>query len=176
MEAIVAVNRKNIIGNENTIPWYVPEDLQYFRKTTQNHIVIMGRKTYESFPNGPLPKRLNIVLTRNPDKMKHLESKYTNKQLLITTPEEFLTMWKRERNKNLNKKWFIIGGQQIYDYFFPYYEKLYVTFIMNNANGDTSSPFTVEKLKEHNFNIVERGTVQKSKSDVQFQHIIYEKS
>ena len=104
MEAIVAVNKKNIIGNENTIPWYVPEDLQYFRKTTQNHVVIMGRKTYESFPNGPLPKRLNIVLTRTPDKMKHLESTYTNKQLLVTTPEDFLSMWKREKDKNSDKK------------------------------------------------------------------------
>ena len=61
MEAIIAVNKKNIIGNENTIPWYVPEDLQYFRKTTEQHIVVMGRKTFESFPKGPLPKRIKIV-------------------------------------------------------------------------------------------------------------------
>ena len=57
MEAIIAVNKKNIIGANNKIPWYVPEDLQYFRQKTQHHIIIMGRKTFESFhptPHGDL--------------------------------------------------------------------------------------------------------------------------
>ena len=63
-ELIVACTPSGVIGNNNTIPWHIPEDLTHFRKITEGHIVIMGRKTFESLPNQiPLKKRYNIVLT-----------------------------------------------------------------------------------------------------------------
>lgn len=175
MEAIIAVNRKNIIGKDNTIPWNVPEDLQYFRKTTENHIIVMGRKTFESLPKGPLPKRINIVLTSDPEKYKHLETKYQNRQLMFKNTEEFASMWETMKRENPEKKWFIIGGSQIYDYFYPFYKKIHITFIMDDQDGDTKSPFTIETLKQHKLNITYRGLIQTSKSETQFQHIIYEK-
>ena len=176
MEAIIAVNKKNIIGNENTIPWYVPEDLQYFRKTTEQQIVVMGRKTFESLPKGPLPKRINIVLTKEPEKFKHLETKYKDKQLLFKSANDFTLTWENIKNKYPNKKWFVIGGSEIYNYFFPNYNKVHLTFIMNDEDGDTISPFSIERLKEHGLYITHRGLVQESKNNTQFQHIIYEKS
>ena len=149
MEAIIAVNKKNIIGNKNTIPWNVPEDLQYFRKTTEQHIVVMGRKTFESLPKGPLPKRINIVLTKDPEKFKHLETKYQDKQLIFKHSNDFTSTWESIKKKYPNKKWFVIGGSEIYNYFFPYYNKVHITFIMNDDDGDITSPFSIEKLKEY---------------------------
>ena len=77
-ELIVAFNKKGVIGKDNTIPWHVPEDLKYFQKTTKGHIIVMGRKTYESLPNGPLKNRINIVITNNP-------SQYTETETLFFT-------------------------------------------------------------------------------------------
>ena len=82
-ELIVALTPNLVIGKDNTIPWYVTEDLQLFKKLTSQNIIIMGRKTYESLPKKPLPNRCNIVLTSNPDK-------YNNEENLIFTTEEQL--------------------------------------------------------------------------------------
>ena len=64
LSLIVAMDQQGLIGNQNTLPWYLPADLQFFKETTIGHIVIMGRKTFESIGR-PLPNRRNIVLTRN---------------------------------------------------------------------------------------------------------------
>ena len=64
-EIIIALNEKNGIGLNNQIPWKCPEDLKFFKEMTNNNIVIMGRKTWESLPNKPLKNRINIVLSRN---------------------------------------------------------------------------------------------------------------
>ncbi len=61
---IWAQARKGAIGKDNTLPWHLPEDLRRFKELTQGHCVLMGRKTFESLPNGPLPNRQNIVLSR----------------------------------------------------------------------------------------------------------------
>ncbi len=65
LSAIVATDRRRTIGKDGQIPWYLPADLQYFKRTTLGHPVIMGRKTFRSIGR-PLPKRTNIVLTRDP--------------------------------------------------------------------------------------------------------------
>lgn len=63
--AIIAADKNGVIGRHNDIPWYLPEDLKYFKRTTLDHPIIMGRKTFKSIGR-PLPKRTNIVLTRDP--------------------------------------------------------------------------------------------------------------
>ena len=65
ISAIVAVANNNVIGKDNDIPWYLPADLKYFKKTTLGHHIIMGRNCFESIGK-PLPKRTNIILSRNP--------------------------------------------------------------------------------------------------------------
>lgn len=65
LSAIVATDRKGTIGKQGKIPWHLPADLQFFKRTTLNHPVIMGRKTFRSIGR-PLPKRTNIVMTRDP--------------------------------------------------------------------------------------------------------------
>ena len=65
VSTIVATAKNNVIGKDNDIPWYLPADLKYFKKITLNHHIIMGRNCYESIGK-PLPKRTNMILTRNP--------------------------------------------------------------------------------------------------------------
>ena len=65
VSAIVAVDKNHVIGKDNDIPWHLPADLKYFKRRTLNHHIIMGRKTFQSI-GMPLPKRTNIVVTRNP--------------------------------------------------------------------------------------------------------------
>jgi dihydrofolate reductase len=65
VSTIVATAKNNVIGKDNDIPWYLPADLKYFKKMTLNHHIIMGRNCYESIGKC-LPKRTNMILTRNP--------------------------------------------------------------------------------------------------------------
>lgn len=67
LHAIVAMGRGNEIGYRGDMPWHIPEDLRHFKNLTMGHPIIMGRSTWESLPKKPLPGRLNIVLTRNPE-------------------------------------------------------------------------------------------------------------
>ena len=66
VNSIVACSKNNAIGRDNQIPWYLPADLKYFKKITSGNVIIMGRKTYESIGRA-LPKRINIVITKNKD-------------------------------------------------------------------------------------------------------------
>ena len=66
-ELVVAMDVDGCIGSNNTIPWSLPEDLKHFKELTENNIVIMGRKTFESLPNGPLKNRMNIVISSHID-------------------------------------------------------------------------------------------------------------
>ena len=173
MEAIIAVNKKNIIGVNNKIPWYVPEDLQYFRQKTQHHIIIMGRKTFESFPKGPLPNRTNIVLTRETEKYSHLEDQYSN--LLFRNIDEISVTIQKLKSEDSKKKVFVIGGTQIYEEFFPEYEKIHITEIHSEEDGDAKNPFTNQKLITNFYSILEKSDVKTSKNNITFQHITYEK-
>jgi dihydrofolate reductase len=65
LSAIVAIDKNSVIGKDDDIPWHLPADLKYFKRRTLNHHIIMGRKTFESIGR-PLPKRTNIIVTRNP--------------------------------------------------------------------------------------------------------------
>src|SRR3972149_2251448 len=96
-----APNNQRIIGDGNRLPWHLPRDLRFFRRVTINHTVIMGRKTYESFGKRPLPKRDNIVITRNVDYV-------ANGCTVYHSLEEALSA------VNDKEKVFIIGGGGIY--------------------------------------------------------------
>jgi dihydrofolate reductase len=121
-ELIVAVNKESIIGVNNKIPWHIPEDLIRFKKMTENNIIVMGRKTYESLPetNRPLKNRLNIVLTATPEKYQMMHPA----NLIFTTMKEVFAIIKAH---DKNKKVFIIGGSEIYDLFIDYCSIIHVT-------------------------------------------------
>lgn len=127
LNMIVAVSKNNQIGIKNQLPWHIPEDLKYFRLTTSGHTVLMGRKTFESIGQ-PLPKRKNIVLTRDP----HFTAEGVT---VVHTLEEALEICKQETGDV-----FIIGGGEIYTLFLPYADHLYITLVDKMIEGDTDFP------------------------------------
>lgn len=123
---IVAMDRNRVIGKDNRMPWRLPADLAYFRKVTLGHTVVMGRKTFESIGK-PLDGRKNIVLTR--------DRQYTKEGCTVVhSVEEALKMIQDD------KECFIIGGAEIYSAFLPYTQKLYITYIDHEFEGDTYFP------------------------------------
>jgi dihydrofolate reductase len=113
-----APNNKRIIGDGNRLPWHLPRDLRFFRRVTINHTVMMGRKTYESFGKRPLPKRDNIVITRN---MNYIANGCT----VYHSLEEALSAVKDK------DKVFIIGGGDIYRQAMKFADEILLTEIID---------------------------------------------
>ncbi|MDD9148820.1 MULTISPECIES: dihydrofolate reductase [unclassified Sporolactobacillus] len=121
---LVAMDRNRLIGRGNDLPWHLPADLRYFKKITTGHPVIMGRKTFESIGK-PLPGRKNIVLTRDS------EFRYEN-VAVFHSAEDFL-----KSGISFGKECFVIGGAQIFETFIAYADRLYITCIDAEFEGDT---------------------------------------
>lgn len=128
ISCIVAVAKNNVIGKDNDIPWYLPADLKYFKRTTLNHHIIMGRKCYESIGK-PLPKRTNIILTRNPFYL--VSNCYISSSL-----GEALQL----AEDNGEEEAFIIGGAQIYELAMDKCDTLYLTEVDLEVEGDVFFP------------------------------------
>ncbi|SIR17460.1 dihydrofolate reductase [Halanaerobium kushneri] len=127
LSIIAAMDQNQLIGKDEKIPWDLPADLKYFKKTTMGAPVVMGRKTFESI-GFPLPGRRNIILTRNKDyAAEGCEVVHSQKEILA----EFL---------EIEEEAFIIGGAEIYRQFLPYCNKLYLTIIDHEFSGDTYFP------------------------------------
>ena len=145
LNMIVAHDSKYGIGNEGHIPWYISEDLKYFRETTIGHIVIMGRKTYDSIPSSrkPLKDRINIVLTNNPEN-------YNSNDNLIYCREDKLDFYIDYFYKNNNiSKVFFIGGSEIYKKYMNIVNNLYITYIDKEYKCDAFFP-----TYENRFNLI----------------------
>jgi dihydrofolate reductase len=128
LSIIVAISKNNIIGKEGKLPWYLPNDLKRFREVTTGHKIIMGRKTYESLPK-ILPNRQHIVLTR--DKNFNVEDERVT---IIYSVEELLKALSK------NEEYFVIGGAEIFSAFEEYVDRIYLTVIQENFEGDVAFP------------------------------------
>lgn len=122
---IVAMDRNNLIGKDNHLPWHITEDLAYFRRKTLDHNIVMGRNTWKSLGK-PLELRTNIVLTR--DQGFHIPG-----AIICHSIEEVLTYCGAHPT-------FVIGGAKIFDQFIPLVGKLYITRIEAEFAGDTYFP------------------------------------
>jgi dihydrofolate reductase len=123
---IVAVSENGVIGVDNKLPWYIPDDLKRFKKLTTGNVVIMGRKTYDSIGK-PLPNRMNIVVSRN----KNL----TIKGCLVVN-----SMVQAIQKAGTDKDIFIIGGGEIYNKGFIFADRIYLTRIHQEVKGGTTFP------------------------------------
>ena len=123
---IAAVSLNKVIGSNGSIPWHIPEDLKYFQSNTLYSTVIMGRNTYESIGK-PLPNRKNIVITSSKNKFQDIEI-YSNIEDLI------------ESLKNSEDEIFIIGGEKIYSEFMPLANKMLITEVKIEIEGDSFFP------------------------------------
>jgi dihydrofolate reductase len=115
ISAIVAMDRNRAIGHQNQIPWYLPADLAFFKRTTLNHCVIMGRNTWHSIGR-PLPKRINIVITRDPY--------FTGDGIMVvhSIKEAYLCAY-----DNKETEAFVIGGGDIYRQSMEDWDRIYIT-------------------------------------------------
>ena len=126
LTAIVAMTPERVIGRAGTLPWHLPEDLAFFKRTTSGHPIVMGRKTYESIGR-PLPKRRNIVLTRD-------ENWTAEGVEVIHRPEDLANL------AGIEGQVFIIGGSEIYAAMMPQLDELLVSHVFENHAGDTWLP------------------------------------
>ena len=128
VSAIAAMAKNRVIGKDNRIPWYLSSDLKYFKRTTLHHHIIMGRKSFQSIGK-PLPKRTNIIVTRDPY--------FTASNVLIARSiEEALAIAEEYGEEEV----FIIGGGQIYEQSLPYWDRLYLTRVDTEVQGDVYFP------------------------------------
>ena len=123
---IVAIAQNGTIGDKNSLLWHIKEDMRFFRTTTSGHPVIMGRKTFESLGSKPLPKRTNIVITRAD---REFEGALTAHSL-----EEAIRM------AGEDEEIFVMGGAQIYSEALSVVDRMYITVVERDYEGDTSFP------------------------------------
>lgn len=127
LSIIVAVAENNAIGYKNDLLAYIPNDLKRFKQITKGHTVVMGRNTWLSLPKKPLPGRKNIVITNVPnDCCEGAEIVHSMEEAIEKCPD--------------HEESFIIGGAMVYEQFFPYAHKLYLTRIHKTFEADTFFP------------------------------------
>jgi dihydrofolate reductase len=125
IQIIVAVASNGIIGKDNALIWNLPNDMRHFVRSTKGHPVIMGRKTFESMV-GPLPKRINIVITRNPN--------YKSDGIVVVNSLKDAIL----EGKKLDEDVFIIGGAEIYRQAEELCDVMHITKIHDDFEGDSS--------------------------------------
>lgn len=141
LKMIVAMTLKHGIGKEGKIPWHYPADLKRFRQLTTGCPIIMGRSTWESLPNKPLPNRLNIVLTKSPRSIRPLQPGLA----VASTIKQAIRLSMKYIRKQGNSKsipiW-IIGGQQVYESFInhPSLTSIDCTIVPDDVECDTFFP------------------------------------
>jgi len=124
--SIAAVGKNNELGKDNDLLWHLPKDFKRFKKLTTGHFIIMGRKTFESFPK-PLPNRTHIVITR--------QKNYSNEHCIVVHDlDNALKLVEKE------KVVFVIGGGEIYKQFMPIVHELEITKVHAEFEADTYFP------------------------------------
>ena len=123
---IVAVAQNGVIGDKNALLWHIKEDMRFFRTTTSGHAVVMGRKTFESLGSKPLPKRTNIVITRQDIDFDGTLTAHSLSEAIELAGDD--------------SEIFIIGGAQIYAEALKCADRIYLTRVERDYEGDTSFP------------------------------------
>jgi len=130
MKLIVAVNSNWGIGKGNDLLYHLPSDMKFFRSATKDNIIVIGRKTLESFPNAkPLPYRTNVVLTRD-------KNYIAEDTIIFNNTEDVLEYTKN----NSDRETYICGGEEIYKLFLPYCEEALVTKIEDDCDAEKFMP------------------------------------
>lgn len=161
MNMIVAVDSNWAIGHKGKLLVSIPEDMQFFRRETTGKVVVMGRKTLESFPNGlPLKNRVNVVITK--------DKEYNIKDAIIChSIEEALEVLKQYNDEDI----YVIGGESIYRQFLPYCSVAHVTKINYSYDADTYFP----NLDEMDEWTIEESSDERTYFDLEYEFVKYVK-
>jgi len=161
MNLIAAVDENWAIGNKNQLLVSIPADMKFFRETTVNKVVVMGRKTLESFPGGqPLKKRTNIVLTRD----KNYKVKDA---IVVNTVEALLEELKKYDEEDI----YIIGGESIYRQMLPYCKLAHITRIHHAYEADTFFP-NLDKMEDWEITGISE---EQTYFDLEYEFVRYER-
>lgn len=136
---IVAVSENEVIGKDNSLLWKFPEDMQYFKKRTMGKIMIMGRKTFDSFGK-PLPKRFHIVISRSAIDSQNEMVKYVG-----SVKEAYALAEKMSLNGQWPEEIMVVGGAQIYKETLPDVDFIYLTRIPGRYEGDSFYSLQIPK-------------------------------
>ena len=134
---IVAASKNGVIGNKGHLPWRIPEDTRFFKEKTLGHVVIMGRKTFETLP-AALSSRLNIVVTKDPN--------YQARGAMVVSKFEKALEIAREHRATYGNEVFIAGGGEVYRQTLDLVDRIYLTLIHQDFEGDAFYP--VDQLKD----------------------------
>lgn len=158
---LVAMDKNRAIGVNNQLPWHLPEDLKVFKRITMGHPIIMGRKTHESIGR-VLPGRENIVLTR--------KQNYSAPGCTIIHSVDDIKKLNAERK---DEELFVIGGAELFNHVLDFSDRLYITLIEDEFEGDTFFP----EINQNVWNLVskEKG-IKDEKNPYNYYFMIYEKN
>lgn len=161
MNLIVAVDDNWAIGYQNKLLVSIPQDMKFFRETTTNKVVVMGRKTLESFPGGqPLKKRTNIVLTSD-------RNYQVKDAIVVHTVEELLEELKQYREEDI----FVIGGESVYRQMLPHCKLAHVTRIHHTYMADTYFP-NLDEMEDWEITGVSE---EQTYFDLEYEFVRYER-
>lgn len=159
LSLIVAVARNGAIGKGNDLLWHISEDLKRFKAITSGHTIVMGRKTYESFPKRPLPNRFHIVLSRT----AHWEHPQVK---TVRTVEEVLGALPARQES------FVVGGGEVFGLLLPFCSKAYLTEVDADFEADTFFP----RLDASQWEMTEQGSWQTdSETGLRYRYVTYKR-
>lgn len=159
MNFIVAVTNDYAIGKNNNLLFHLPTDLKYFKQTTINKVVVMGERTYHSLPKRPLPNRINIVLSDNPQF-------YDDNIVIVNNLNQLFDELKKYNPDDV----FVTGGASVYNLLMDYCTKAYITKIDMVVPADTYIK-NIEKMQ--NWKLVSQSET-KTENDLDFKFLIFE--
>ncbi|MFY0640787.1 MAG: type 3 dihydrofolate reductase [Bermanella sp.] len=161
---IAAYAQNRVVGIDNKLPWHLPEDLKYFKRCTSGKAIIMGRKTFDSIGR-PLPNRTNIVISRNPEFN-------VNGVKVVSTLDEAIELAKAVNEINGIDEIMVIGGATIYELTLPLADRLYLTHVHANVEGDAYFP----EVDFSSWHEVERADYSASETNpYDYSFVVYEK-
>lgn len=147
LSIIACISKANrAIGYQNRLLYHIQSDMTRFRELTTGHVIIMGRKTYESLPNGALPHRRNIVVSRSRKELPNCEVYASLEEALAAVTnkagrDKAKTEKAKRNNTVIDKECFIIGGESIYSHALPFADRLYLTIVDDEPEAaDTFFP------------------------------------
>jgi dihydrofolate reductase len=157
---IAAIARNRVIGKDGGLPWRLPADLRHFKRTTVGHPLIMGRRTFESFGR-PLPDRTNIVVTRNPH--------YRPAGAVVVASFDAAMKIARGEDDEI----FVGGGEDVFRHFLPLADRMILTWIGGEFEGDTFFP----EFDESAWRIVSRADHEPDeKNRWPYSFVVYERA
>jgi len=160
LSIIVAVAENNVIGKDNKLIWHLPEDLKRFKRLTTNHTIIMGRKTFESLGR-VLPNRKHVILCN--DMEMNIEDENVEVLEDISMLKEYI---------DSEEEHYIIGGATIYKLLMPYANKLYLTLIHEEFEGDVYFP----EIEEKEWKVIDREKgLRNEENPFDYEYITFER-